>query len=45
MALCVCGKGAPGNSAKYTVCKKWIQKQCSGVLGDLSQVFDGFRYK
>ena len=25
-----------------TVCKKWIHKRCSGVLGDLSRVADGF---
>ena len=31
----VWGKGVQANSVQYTVCKKWIHKRCSGVLGDL----------
>ena len=34
------------NSGKWpTVCIKWIHKRCSGVLGDLSLVADGFMCK
>ena len=32
-------------SVKCTVCKKWINKWCSGLRGDLSLVVDGFRCK
>ena len=39
----VSGKGVQVNSAPCTVCKEWIQKQCSGVCGDLSRVADSFR--
>ena len=39
----VCGKGVQANSVQCTVCKKWINKRCSGVRGDLLRVADGFR--
>ena len=42
------GKGLKvnaGNSVQCTVCKKWIDKRCSGVRGDLSRVVDGFSCK
>ena len=38
-----CGKGVQANSVHCTVCKKMIDKRCSGVRGDLSRVPDGFR--
>ena len=40
-----CGKGVQANYVKYTVCKKWIHKPCSGLRGDLSLVVDSFRCK
>ena len=36
----VSGKGVQENFVQCTVCKKWIQKRCSGVRGDLSLVGD-----
>ena len=30
------------NSVQYTICKKWINKRCNGVGGDLSLVADGY---
>ena len=39
----VCGKGVQANHVQCTVCKKWINKQRSGVRGDLSRVAHGFR--
>ena len=38
----VCGRGVGSNTIQCTGCQKWVQKNCSGIIGSISKVMKSF---